>query len=72
MTGGDQGLYRSQDRGQKFDNVAPLEFNRPQDIITLPQNWLFVAGDFEITTRNQAEMSFSGRPVMKQPGGAGA
>lgn len=57
LVGGPDGVYRSADGGEDYEAVAAATFYRPEDTITLPPDWLFVAGEVRVDVG-------AGRPVM--------
>ncbi len=54
MAGGGDGIYRSQDGGNRYRSASRKAFD---EIVTLPQTWLFVSGEHEITVVDENEAS---------------
>ena len=52
LVGGPQGLFRSFDRGESYHSAAKQTFVDPEDVISLPYNWLFVSGRHDVTIRD--------------------
>ncbi|MCI0398269.1 MAG: putative baseplate assembly protein [Chloroflexi bacterium] len=52
MAGGVEGIYRSQDEGVTYSNASSREF---AEKVTLPETWLFVSGEHDITVVGEDE-----------------
>jgi hypothetical protein len=52
LAGGGQGVYRSDDAGKTYQPESNAEFI---DKVTLPETWLFVSGEHEITVASEDE-----------------
>lgn len=52
MSAGDDGVHRSLDGGQAYENAAAGEF----ETVTLPGTWLFCSGAHEIEARSEDEV----------------
>lgn len=53
LAGGQEGVFRSRDRGVSYENCSSKEF---LDQVTLPSTWLFCSGEHEIETATEGEL----------------
>jgi len=53
FVGGEQGIYRSDEAGEQFENVSSKTFEK----VTLPRTWLFCSGDHDIQVAIEDETS---------------
>lgn len=52
MAGGAEGIYRSRDKGVNYRNASSKEFTEK---VTLPETWLFVSGEHDVTVVSEDE-----------------
>lgn len=55
MVGGEQGIYRSRDRGRHYEIVSRTVSKLLKDTITIPENWLLISGPHDIVVRSAGE-----------------
>ncbi len=56
MLGGSDGVYRSQDRGVRFDKTSRNVFRNLKDTVTIPPDWLLVSGPHAIDAHYDADL----------------